>query len=181
MGGLINRLRHFTDRAGQPLVTGFHAVGDAHTCTNPMYGRGCALAFVQATLLADAFAAHPDDPVQRGFLYEELSAREVEPWFHSAVMMDSYGDGDGVEKQPDAFMRKFGALIADVMLGRPVDPVIARGLLRMINTLVRPDELMADSEFIGRIASYFAGPDVDQSDLAALRISRGSLLDAVAA
>jgi 2-polyprenyl-6-methoxyphenol hydroxylase-like FAD-dependent oxidoreductase len=181
MGGLINRLRHFTDPAGQPLVTGFHAVGDAHTCTNPMYGRGCSLAFVQATLLAEAFAAHPDDPLQRAARYEELSTREVEPWFHSAVMMDSFGDGDGVEKQPDAFMRKFGALIADVMLGRPVDPVIARGLLRMINTLVRPDELMTDTEFLGRIASYFAAPEVDQSDLAALRISRGTLLDAVAA
>jgi hypothetical protein len=96
-------------------------------------------------------------------------------------MMDSFGDSDGIPKVPDPFMAKFGALVADVMLGRPVDPVIARGLLRMINTLVRPDELMADAEFIGRIASYFAGPDVDQSDLEALRVSRGTLLGAVAA
>jgi len=78
-------------------------------------------------------------------------------------------------------MRKFGTLVADVMLGRPADPVVARGLLRMINTLVRPDELMADTEFVGRIASYFAGPDADQEDLAALRVSRHTLLDAVAA
>jgi len=181
MGGLINRLRHFTDSTGQALVTGFHAVGDAHTCTNPMYGRGCALAFVQATLLSDAFAAHPDDPVQRAATYERLCTREVKPWFDLSVMMDSFGDSDGVPKEPDAFMKKFGALVADVMLGRPVDPVIARGLLRMINTLVRPDELMSDTEFVGRIASYFAGPEVDQSDLVALRISRGALLDAVAA
>jgi 2-polyprenyl-6-methoxyphenol hydroxylase-like FAD-dependent oxidoreductase len=181
MGGLINRLRHFTDTAGQPLVTGFHAVGDAHTCTNPMYGRGCSLAFVQATLLADAYAAHPDTPGERARTYEALSALQVEPWFHSAVMMDSFGEGSGEGKPADPFMRKFGALIADVMLGRPADPVIARGLLRMINTLVRPDELMADSEFVSRIASYFASPDVDQSDLAALRVSRGTLLDAVAA
>jgi 2-polyprenyl-6-methoxyphenol hydroxylase-like FAD-dependent oxidoreductase len=181
MGGLINRLRRFTDREGRPLLTGFHAVGDAHTCTNPMYGRGCALAFVQATLLADAFAAHPDDPLLRATAYESSSAREVEPWFHSAVMMDSFGEGNGEGKGPDPFMRKFGALIADVMLGRDADPVIARGLLRMINTLVRPDELMADSEFVGRIASYFAGPEQETTDLAALRVSRGTLLEAVAA
>jgi 2-polyprenyl-6-methoxyphenol hydroxylase-like FAD-dependent oxidoreductase len=181
MGGLINRLRHFTDRDGLPLVTGFHAVGDAHTCTNPMYGRGCALAFVQATLLADSFAAHPDDPTKRAASYEALSAREVEPWFHSAVMMDSFGEGNGEGGPPDLFMRKFGALIADVMLGRAADPVIARGLLRMINTLIRPDELMADSEFIGRISSYFAGPEPATPDLDALRVSRGTLLEAVAA
>jgi len=181
MGGLINRLRHFTGDDGLPLVTGLHAVGDAHTCTNPMYGRGCALAFVQATLLADAFAAHPDDPLRRGQAYEAKSAQEVEPWFHSAVMMDTYGSGDGGTARPGGFMRKFGTLVADVMLGRPADPVVARGLLRMINTLVRPDELMADTEFVGRIASYFAGPDADQEDLAALRVSRHTLLDAVAA
>ena len=153
MGGLINRLRHYLDADGRPLVTGFHAVGDAHTCTNPMYGRGCSLAFVQATLLAEACAAHPDDAEARALAYERLSAREVEPWYHSAVLMDSFGDSDGVPKEPDVFTRRFGALIADVMLGRGADPVIARGLLRMINTLVRPDELMADREFIGRRAS----------------------------
>jgi 2-polyprenyl-6-methoxyphenol hydroxylase-like FAD-dependent oxidoreductase len=180
MGGLINRLRRFTDTEGLPLVTGFHAVGDSHTCTNPMYGRGCSLAFVQATLLADAFADHPDDPLQRALVYESSSTREVEPWFHSAVLMDSFGDADGVPKQPDAVTLKFGALIADVMLGRPADPIVARGLLRMINTLVRPDELMADREFVRRVASYFAGPEVDPADLDATRVSRGDLLVAAA-
>lgn len=181
MGGLINRLRRFADGNGQALVTGFHAVGDAHTCTNPMYGRGCSLAFVQATLLADAFAEHPGDPRQRAATYEALSAQEVEPWYHSAVMMDKMGQSAGEGKTEEPFARKFGLLIADVMLGNTVDPVIARGLLRMINTLIRPDELMADGEFIGRIASYFAGPEQDSSQLDALRVSRGSLLNAVAA
>jgi hypothetical protein len=96
-------------------------------------------------------------------------------------MMDSMGDSDGIPKEPDPFARKFGTLVAEVMLGRSADPVIARGLLRMINTLVRPDELMADREFIGRIASYFAAPDADMSDLEARRVSRGALLEAVAA
>ena len=48
MGGLLNRLRRFVDDDGTPVVLGFHAVGDAHTCTNPLYGRGCSLALVQA-------------------------------------------------------------------------------------------------------------------------------------
>src|SRR6202042_704282 len=82
MGGLINRLRHYRDPSGQPIVTGFHAVGDSHTCTNPMYGRGCSLAFVQATLLAEAYRTHPEDARERAITFEKLSAREVEPWFH---------------------------------------------------------------------------------------------------
>ena len=59
MGGLVNRIRRFVGDDGRPLVLGFHAVGDAHTCTNPIYGRGCSLALVQAVALADALTAHP--------------------------------------------------------------------------------------------------------------------------
>jgi 2-polyprenyl-6-methoxyphenol hydroxylase-like FAD-dependent oxidoreductase len=92
MAGLVNRLRRFVDDGQQPLVTGFHAVGDAHTCTNPLYGRGCALAMVQAGLLADAFAAHGDDALARAAEYEAGSVREVEPWFHGSVQMDQLRD-----------------------------------------------------------------------------------------
>src|SRR5690606_19404696 len=88
MGGLINRLRTFTADDGEPLVLGVHALGDAHTCTNPIYGRGCSLALVQATLLGDAFAAFPDDPVARSREFEAASAREIEPWFHASIEMD---------------------------------------------------------------------------------------------
>jgi hypothetical protein len=51
----------------------------------------------------------------------------------------------------------------------------------MINTLVRPDELMADADFVGRVASYFAGPETDTSDLDSLRVRRRDLLRALAA
>ena len=88
MAGLLNRRIRFVDADGAPRVLGFHAVGDAHTCTNPLYGRGCSLAMVQATLLADALTAHPDDPEARGRQYEERSATEVEPWYKAAVAQD---------------------------------------------------------------------------------------------
>jgi flavin-dependent dehydrogenase len=181
MGGLINRLRHFAATDGSAIVTGLHAVGDAHTCTNPMYGRGCALAFVQATLLAQAYSEHGGDAAARAAAYEVLTAREVEPWFRTSVAMDAMGDNDGVPKEPDPFARRFGALVADVMLGRSADPIVARGLLRMINTLVRPDELMADAEFVDRVATYFAGPEADTSELDMLRVRRRDLLRALAA
>ena len=153
----------------------------AHTCTNPMYGRGCALAFVQATLLAQAYVEHGDDAAGRAAAYEALSAREVEPWFRTSVLMDSIGDNDGVPKEPDPMARRFGALVGDVMSGNAVDPVVARGLLRMINTLVRPDELMADAEFVSRVASYFTGPEADTSELDTPRVRRRDLMRALAA
>ena len=88
MGGLLNRLRRFVDDGGRPLVLGVHAVGDAHTCTNPLYGRGCTLAMVQAVLLADALADHRRRRPSRGL---RGRSAEVEPWYHSALELDRAG------------------------------------------------------------------------------------------
>jgi flavin-dependent dehydrogenase len=88
MGGLLNRVVRFRHADGRPKLLGFHAVGDAHTCTNPLYGRGCSLAMVQATLLADALVAHPGDAQAAARTYEDACAREIEPWYRAAVGQD---------------------------------------------------------------------------------------------
>ncbi|MGI8663042.1 MAG: NAD(P)/FAD-dependent oxidoreductase [Acidimicrobiales bacterium] len=161
MAGLINRLRRFLDADGVPTVLGFHAVGDAHTCTNPLYGRGCSLAVVQATLLADALAAHPDDLRARSLAYERASAREVEPWFHSSVQLDAYN--------PDAHASGGGGAqnpLARVMASGASDPVVSRGILRAFNLLTRPDELFADPVFMTRVAAILSDPTVEPAPVA---------------
>src|SRR5581483_8314662 len=62
MGELRNRLRRFVDAEG-PLARGFFAIGDAAYHSNPVYGRGCPMALVQAVLLEEAIARHRDDPI----------------------------------------------------------------------------------------------------------------------
>jgi 2-polyprenyl-6-methoxyphenol hydroxylase-like FAD-dependent oxidoreductase len=155
MGGLINRLRRFLDAGGNPIVLGFHAVGDAHTCTNPLYGRGCSLALVQAVLLADAAAAHSGDPAARSAAYEAACAREVEPWFDMAVQMDAEGAdlAEGEERPPG---RQEG--LAAVMVAAGTDPVIGRAMARLWNLLDTPADLMADPEVVSRIAAVMADP-----------------------
>ncbi|HLM64564.1 MAG TPA: NAD(P)-binding protein [Acidimicrobiales bacterium] len=162
MGGLLNRLRRFVAGTGEPTVAGFHAVGDAHTCTNPLYGRGCSLAVVQAVELADALAANPDDPIARARRYEQASTREVEPWFDVAVQMDALGsdrgpeDGDGRPGGSGAGSSK--ALVA-LRVAAATDPVIARALVRFWNVLATPADLMADPEFLARAAAVMADAD----------------------
>jgi hypothetical protein len=68
-GGLSNRWARYVVR-GKPAVLGFFAVGDSHVQTNPMYGRGCAAAFVQAQALAEAVNA-TSDAAQRARRYEQ--------------------------------------------------------------------------------------------------------------
>lgn len=181
MSGFINRLRSFTGPDGSPTVLGFHAVGDAHTCTNPFYGRGCSLALVQAALLADAFAAHPDDPAARASAYEAGSAEEVEPWFHASVMSDSQRQNGDPSSDADRFARQFGALVLEVMFGAVPDPVVARGLMRLVNMLVRPDQLFTDTDFVTRVLALVNDPQGFGSSSLPSRVERDTLLSALAA
>jgi 2-polyprenyl-6-methoxyphenol hydroxylase-like FAD-dependent oxidoreductase len=158
MSGLINRLRTFVRPDGSPSVLGLHAIGDAHTCTNPLYGRGCSIAMVHAVALADAFAEHPDDPVARALAYEAVSARDIEPWFHASVEMDKSGADPGTdaagERKPDPRNR-----LAAVFAASEHDPVLARGLMRMMNMLGTPSDLATDPEFTARSMAVMADPD----------------------
>jgi 2-polyprenyl-6-methoxyphenol hydroxylase-like FAD-dependent oxidoreductase len=160
MTGLLNRLRRFTNGDGAPIALGFHALGDAHTCTNPLYGRGCSLAFVQAVLLADSFAEHPDDPEARSTAYEAASAREVAPWFEVSVQMDRMGaDPAGLSLGSDSPDDAGSRAMAAVFTAAQTDPVLGRSLARFWNLLVTPAGLMSDGAFLTRVAEVAADPD----------------------
>ncbi|MET0458610.1 MAG: FAD-dependent oxidoreductase [Ilumatobacteraceae bacterium] len=155
MTGLLNRVRRFVDGDGRPTVLGFHAVGDSHTCTNPLYGRGCSLALVQALTVAQEILAHPEDPVARAVAVEAANVRQIEPWFHSSVEMDIAGADPGIE--PGAPEREPSPM-ARVFVAAETDPVIGRALTKMMNLLSTPAELGADAEFSARVAAIFADP-----------------------
>ncbi len=161
MTGLINRIRRFTDDDGQPVVEGFHAIGDCHTTTNPLYGRGCALAVVQALLVADAFANHPDDLAARAAAYEAASATEVEPWFDASVQMDRMGSdpgGTGV-MGGDGGASDAAKTMTAIFAAARTHPVIGRGIARLMNLLIAPTSLMTDGEFLTAVADVIANPD----------------------
>src|SRR3954452_10588113 len=152
MARLLNRIRRFT-HDGAPRVLGFHAVGDAHTCTNPLYGRGCSLAMVQATLLADACAQHPDDAVARAVAYEDASAREIEPWYDAALAQDRQARAVAAGEADDDPMR---AIMRDGLLpAMRTDQVVLRAFVRTFNLLTTPDALLRDPDVMGRVLSAY--------------------------
>jgi len=158
MTGLLNRIRRFLDDDGRPTVLGFHAIGDSHTCTNPLYGRGCSLAAVQAIRLVDAAAEH-DDPAARAVAYEAACRAEVEPWFEVSVQMDRMGAdpaglGFGGGGDADA-----GKAMGAVFAAAQTDPVIGRGMARFWNLLATPVDLMGDAALMARMAEVMADPD----------------------
>jgi len=165
MGSLVNRLRRFGDRDGRPRVLGLHAVGDAHTTTNPVYGRGCSLAMVQAVLLADAFAAHPADPEARARAYEAASEREIEPWFGFSVDGDALRTGgDGIDPDDPRFT------LQDLMRVGAAEPALLPVTLRVLTLLDTPDAARADPRFAATLAAVRRG----RAERAADRRAAGS-------
>lgn len=170
MAKLLNRQRAFLD--GERLaVSGFSAVGDAHTCTNPLYGRGCSLAFVQASLLADARAAHPDDRDAALLAYEAASRRDIEPWYHASVHADRQTrawaererrarrgeDTTELDASEDVTTRDL--LRHGLMPAVGTDPDVFRAFLRMMNLLQSPEALMTDPVVIGTVLRTYQERD----------------------
>jgi len=159
MGQLRNRLRRFVDAKGEPLVTGFIPIGDAAYHSNPIYGRGCVGALVQAALLGEAVGRHPGDVRAAHRHLDRESEHELRPFWEAAVAGDlrAHGEGPGVDvTNPVATLiaiagQAFGWFLERGMLpASRVDPAVFRGLLRVFHMLEPPDKLLRDPQMIVR-------------------------------
>jgi 2-polyprenyl-6-methoxyphenol hydroxylase-like FAD-dependent oxidoreductase len=195
MAKLRNRRRRFV-RDGRPLVLGVHAIGDAAICTNPLYGRGCTLAFVHAWLLADALRDHGEDPEACALALEEGTRREILPWYKSAVMQDR-------EAREVAAAQRRGAAATPAAPDQPVDPrafmrsvlrdgllpalrtdaTVLRAFLRNFNLLETPDWLLANGDVMRRVLAAWRERDQRAPDepLGPLREEMVRLLEEAAA
>ena len=164
MAGLVNRRRSFLDEDGEPVVLGMHAVGDAHTCTNPLYGGGCSLALVQAELFADSLKDHGLHHRARALAFEAATRREITPWYRAAVAQDQLSPAtqnpatenpttQNPTTDPGQASREF--LRDGLLPAVRIDPVVLRAFLRMFNLLESPDSLMKNGEVISRVLAVF--------------------------
>lgn len=158
MGGLGNRLRRFTDGAGEPRVLGLHAVGDAHTCTNPIHGRGCSVALVQAGMLADAFGANPGDARARAARYEGACRTELEPWYRLSVMADQPRSAMSAEMRQASVSLQ--ALFGAVVGGLVDEPLLVDACSRVINMCTTPEALFAEPEVMARAAALLGDAEL---------------------
>lgn len=143
MAKLINRRRRFVVD-GQPLATGVFPVGDSSICTNPLYGRGCTLAMVQAYLLADVLAEHPEDPLAAGRAFDAATRAEIEPWYRAST------DQDRSSGERAAF--DMASLVRDGLLpAARSDPLVFRAFVRSFNLLREPGAIMNDPQVVKRV------------------------------
>jgi 2-polyprenyl-6-methoxyphenol hydroxylase-like FAD-dependent oxidoreductase len=92
MGELVSQWRHMVEN-GKPVTENYFPMGDNLIRSNPLYGRGCSFAAIQAQGLAEALALH-DDPTQQALHYYEVATREIRPFY------------DAMRKQDQAAIRR---------------------------------------------------------------------------
>ncbi|MFI4935417.1 MAG: FAD-dependent oxidoreductase [Caulobacterales bacterium] len=86
MGELMSRWREFAP-AGQASVLGYFPIGDALVRTNPLYGRGCSFAAVEAHVLRDVLEATAD-PAERLARYSADVRRALRPYYDDMADQD---------------------------------------------------------------------------------------------
>lgn len=84
-GGLANRWTKYSRTGAQ--VLGFFPVGDSYIVTNPIYGRGCSMAFVEAHALAEVLR-ETSNPLARARRYHRRVHRLLRPHFDFCVAAD---------------------------------------------------------------------------------------------
>jgi 2-polyprenyl-6-methoxyphenol hydroxylase-like FAD-dependent oxidoreductase len=174
MAKLVNRRRRFV-RDGEPLALGVFALGDAAICSNPLYGRGCALAFVHSWEFADALHEQAGDLRGLALAFDAATRREIEPWYRAARDQDresrevaaaqARGEGTsgavstqpGQVVDPKAFLR---SVFRDGLVpALRSDIVVVRAFMRAFNLLVPPDALMKDAGVIARVLAAWRERD----------------------
>ncbi len=157
MGQLRNRMRHFVDADG-PLAPGLLVLGDAAYHSNPIYGRGCSSALLQASLLDEAVGRHRDDPAAAARMLHALSEAHVRPFWDAAVASDRRMLGDR-RTLPTGSLAMLVTLAEQavgwflergILPATRVDPVVFRSLLRIFHMLEPPEQLLRDPEMLMR-------------------------------
>jgi 2-polyprenyl-6-methoxyphenol hydroxylase-like FAD-dependent oxidoreductase len=179
MGGLINRIRRFVDADGEPLAHGFFAIGDAHTCTNPLYGRGSSLAVLQGVLVADALSDHPDDPDAAARAYEAASTARVEPWYDISLLAD-LAAAKPARSTPSSDPAPPRLDLATLLrIAGSGDPELAVLVARTMSLLVTPQEVFGDPEVVRRLtAAASTEKPADPDRTSRRRITREDVLAA---
>lgn len=151
MGGLVNRRRLFV-QGGNPIVLRLFTLGDAAYCTNPLYGRGCTQAFLQAYHLAQALLEAKGDFCLAALSLDDRARREIEPFYRASVLADR----DAMRRAAGKAAPTVSAQVLEkffregVAVAMRVDAVVYRAFLRMINMFETPEQAFLRPEVVAR-------------------------------
>ena len=156
MSGVVDRYRRFSV-AGRPVATGFVAVADASSCTNPSAGRGLTVGFKHGLLLRDTLRETGDDALALVTRFDALTEERIAPWYRAQVAVDRSrfatmrALAQGLEAPPprDDLAKAIGALFICML----TDADLLRAALEYTSTLTPVQEVLRRPEVTAKIAA----------------------------
>ena len=147
MGDLMSRWREFAPD-GKASVLGLLPIGDAMVRTNPLYGRGCSFAAVEAHILRDVIEATAD-PAERLVRYSAEVKAALRPFYDDMAAQDRAAAARALRgldpNRRASWTHKLGASFVRDGLTVAVrsDPDLLRQALRSFHMLELPMKLQS--------------------------------------
>jgi len=153
MAGILDRYRRFVVD-GQPVVTGFAAVGDAWACTNPSAGRGLSVGMVHAQVLRRTVRQHINDPAAFAATYDAETERQVTPFYRNQIAADRLRIAEMnaiVDGTPPPAP---GPVITRFLAAALHDADVFRTMLETVLCVALPQEVMARPNVAAKMAEF---------------------------
>ena len=142
MGDLQSRWREMAP-GGEPVVLNAFSVGDSLVRTNPLYGRGCSFAALEAHVLRDVLA-ETADPTARAVAYSARVKTLLQPFYDDMRQQDRSAarraeHGLDPDYRPPLRARLMRRFIEDgVGVAIRQDPELFRAAMRAFHMLEPP-------------------------------------------
>ncbi len=148
MAGILDQYRRFAVD-GEPVATGFAAVGDAWACTNPSAGRGLSVGLIHAQRLRDVVRSSLGNPRAFAQEWDAVTEAELAPYYWNQLAADQArleklaavreGRADTTEAIPSSLPPEF----EDAARAMMYDADVFRAVAETSACLALPQEVFA--------------------------------------
>jgi 2-polyprenyl-6-methoxyphenol hydroxylase-like FAD-dependent oxidoreductase len=156
MSGIADRYRRFVVD-GAPIVTGFVAVADAWSCTNPSAGRGLTVGFLHALRLRDALRASGDDPRALVEEFDRRTEAEITPWYRAQIAVDRtrFSEMEAIRegREAPAPASELARRIVSLLSVMVVDPDLFRAVMEYVGTITPVQDILERPDVAQRMAA----------------------------
>jgi flavin-dependent dehydrogenase len=173
MAGVIDRYRRFVVD-GQPVITGFAAVGDAWACTNPSAGRGLSVGLLHAQVLRNVARRHINDPGAFSREYDAETESQVGPFYRNQIVADRARIAEMNALEEGMPVPAPNPVMAKLLVASSKDADVLRGIIEIAMCVALPPEVIARPHVAAKLAElndYPLPPDpniIDRHRMAAL-------------
>jgi 2-polyprenyl-6-methoxyphenol hydroxylase-like FAD-dependent oxidoreductase len=157
LAGVLDRYRRFVVD-GQPVITGFAAVGDAWACTNPSAGRGLSVGLLHAQVLRDVVRRKLNDPEAFARDYDAETEHEVGPFYRNQIAADRARIAEMNALQDGTPAPASNPIIAKLLFAASQDADVFRGMLEIAMCVALPQDVIVRPHVAAKLAELDGRP-----------------------